>query len=284
MFLLWNAVILGTVDPGVASMSEGAVVDPLAALRSGSGGAELSFAVSLFSEFAIVTSFIGFMFGLRDFYADAFADRSAETASMVVTGEDDAVEPASASTTTASRALAVRTCNLLRIMGGRVDGGASRAHSKLNSYVRVLLARAGALAHAGAFAQLYLAMQRALVYPLILVPPLVFAVINPTIFFSALDTAGSFGISVLFGIVPAVMAWKQRYGHGAVADGVGAGVVAREKSGVGAAPEEINVQPEVQGPVPLPVSPMVPGDRSVLGLMAAMASALVVQKAVELAL
>merc|ERR1712224_197477 len=51
-----------------------------------------------------------------------------------------------------------------------------------------------------------------LVFGLILLPPLVFALINPGIFFRALDTAGTFGISVLFGIIPACMAWVQRYG------------------------------------------------------------------------
>lgn len=47
-------------------------------------------------------------------------------------------------------------------------------------------------------------------YAVVLLPPLAFALVNPTIFFGALDVAGSFGISVLFGILPAVMAWKQR--------------------------------------------------------------------------
>ena len=53
----------------------------------------------------------------------------------------------------------------------------------------------------------------ALKFAAILVPPLIFSELNPSIFFKALDTAGTFGISVLFGIVPCAMAWKQR-GYG----------------------------------------------------------------------
>ena len=45
-----------------------------------------------------------------------------------------------------------------------------------------------------------------------LLPPLVIAEYDPTLFFAALDNAGTFGILVLFGMVPAAMAWQQRYG------------------------------------------------------------------------
>jgi tyrosine-specific transport protein len=48
-------------------------------------------------------------------------------------------------------------------------------------------------------------------YLLILGPPLVLAIIEPTIFFNALESAGTFGISLLFGLLPAAMAWQQRY-------------------------------------------------------------------------
>ena len=41
------------------------------------------------------------------------------------------------------------------------------------------------------------------------------AVTDPDIFFAALDTAGTFGISLLCGALPAAMAWQQRYGGGA---------------------------------------------------------------------
>lgn len=47
-------------------------------------------------------------------------------------------------------------------------------------------------------------------YILTLVPPTIIAVLNPNIFLSALDSAGTFGISILFGLLPAVMALKLR--------------------------------------------------------------------------
>lgn len=48
-------------------------------------------------------------------------------------------------------------------------------------------------------------------YGAILLPPLAIAVTDPDIFFAALDTAGTFGISLLCGVLPAAMAWSQRY-------------------------------------------------------------------------
>lgn len=44
----------------------------------------------------------------------------------------------------------------------------------------------------------------------ILLPPLLIASFNPDVFLSALDVAGTFGITTLFLIVPAATAWKQR--------------------------------------------------------------------------
>jgi tyrosine-specific transport protein len=37
-----------------------------------------------------------------------------------------------------------------------------------------------------------------------------FGTLNPSIFFIALDYTGTFSISVLGGIIPALMSWKQR--------------------------------------------------------------------------
>ena len=54
--------------------------------------------------------------------------------------------------------------------------------------------------------------QRAILYALTLLPPLGFALWDPTIFFAALDNAGTYGILVIFGLLPALMAWEQRYG------------------------------------------------------------------------
>lgn len=46
---------------------------------------------------------------------------------------------------------------------------------------------------------------------LVMAPPMVFAMVNPSIFLTALGYAGSFGAMTLFGILPALMVWKGRY-------------------------------------------------------------------------
>lgn len=43
-----------------------------------------------------------------------------------------------------------------------------------------------------------------------LVPPVVFAGSVPDVFLKALDIAGTYGIAVLFGVLPAAMAWRNR--------------------------------------------------------------------------
>ena len=130
MFLLWNAVILGSISPDIVQSTGD--FDPLQILRAGSGGEWLGILLSIFSEFAIATSFIGFVYGLLDFFKDIFPVKQGK-----------------------------------------------------------------------AFARLPL-------YSLILLPPMSLGAINPSIFFSALDVAGTFSVSVLGGIIPALMTWKQR--------------------------------------------------------------------------
>ncbi|QMS91623.1 tyrosine transporter [Nostoc edaphicum CCNP1411] len=134
MFLAWNAVILGSVSPDMLySASDGtSVFDPLQILRAGGAGEWLGVLVSIFSEFAIATSFIGFVYGLLDLFKDIF---------------------------------------LL------AQGGLSR---------------------------------RFPLYSLVLFPPMTLGTLNPSIFFTALDYTGTFSISVLGGIMPALMSWKQR--------------------------------------------------------------------------
>lgn len=46
---------------------------------------------------------------------------------------------------------------------------------------------------------------------LVLAPPFLCALLYPTIFLNALNIAGGFGAVILFGILPAIMAWKGRY-------------------------------------------------------------------------
>ena len=60
------------------------------------------------------------------------------------------------------------------------------------------------------------AEQKATLYALALVPPVAIATYaiteDPSLFFSVVDNAGTYGILVIFGLLPALMAWEQRYG------------------------------------------------------------------------
>ncbi|MDZ7952913.1 amino acid permease [Nostoc sp. DedQUE09] len=134
MFLAWNAVILGSVSPDILhSTSDGtSIFDPLQILRAGGAGQWLGVLVSIFSEFAIVTSFIGFVYGLLDLFKDIFLPTQWQLSSRLP------------------------------------------------------------------------------LYSLVLFPPMTLGTLNPSIFFTALDYTGTFSISVLGGIIPALMSWKQR--------------------------------------------------------------------------
>ncbi|MED6155354.1 hypothetical protein PIB30_004369 [Stylosanthes scabra] len=50
-------------------------------------------------------------------------------------------------------------------------------------------------------------------YILTLIPPLILALLDPEIFFKALDFAGTYGVLVLFGVIPAAMSWSDRYSN-----------------------------------------------------------------------
>lgn len=155
MFVVWNAVILGCVDGG--SSGEGRLLDPIEVLRQGQAHPALGGLVGVFSEFAIATSFIGFVYGLLNVLIDieAFIDRD----------RTEDTEPS------------------------QIDAG-----------LGVLLA----------LTTVPKTERKTLRYALVLLPPLALSVISPTVFFSAIEFAGAFGNSILFGIIPAVMAWKVR--------------------------------------------------------------------------
>ena len=129
MFAIWNAVILGSVD-WRGGLFDG--LEPTELLRGGLGRPGIQVAASVFSEFAIATSFIGFALGLFSVFEDVFRT--------------------------------FRPSNLI--------------------------------------------LRKVLFYALILLPPLALSALYPNIFLSAVNWAGAFGNSVLFGIVPALMVWK----------------------------------------------------------------------------
>ncbi len=156
MFVVWTAVILGTV-PYDAAAADGAVVDPLESLRS--AGDAFGETVLAFSLLAVSTSFLGFTYGLIDFMRDALGWEDASGA--------DAEE---------------------------ADDGAAAA------------AAGSAAPSAGAAARNVALLAAAVL------PPIGVALWDPSIFFTALDYGGVYGILVLFGLIPAAMAWAQRYG------------------------------------------------------------------------
>jgi tyrosine-specific transport protein len=126
MFLTWNFVILGIGNSG-----EG--FDPVNTLRQGSGNQLVSSFISIFSESAIITSFLGFIIGLMSFYTDVFPTKSDRDLGL---------------------------------------------------------------------------------YSLVLLPPLAVALYNPNIFLNALDLAGTYGISLLFGAIPCLLSWRLREKYG----------------------------------------------------------------------
>ncbi|KAA8497193.1 Tyrosine-specific transport protein [Porphyridium purpureum] len=136
MFIVWNAVILGTVSPDFLSqfLVSGETLDPLALLRK--SGDQVGIAVSVFSEIAIVTSFIGFVFGIAEFLEDISNNVANETIRSALSSRP------------------VQFSVLLPAMG--------------------------------------------------------FAITSPNLFFSAIDLTGTFGMTVLFGIIPATMVGKLR--------------------------------------------------------------------------
>jgi tyrosine-specific transport protein len=69
MFSIWNAAVLGSVD-WRGGWFDG--TDPTELLRGGLGQPGLGTAASVFSEFAIATSFIGFALGLFSVFEDVF--------------------------------------------------------------------------------------------------------------------------------------------------------------------------------------------------------------------
>jgi tyrosine-specific transport protein len=75
MFVLWIALILGIKLPVDEGSLAGMKVDPVMLLRINPENKFLGPVLSLFSEFAISTSFTGFVLGLINFFKDIFPNR-----------------------------------------------------------------------------------------------------------------------------------------------------------------------------------------------------------------
>ncbi|CAJ1355927.1 unnamed protein product [Effrenium voratum] len=126
MFVVWNAAVLAALPPGGG--------DPLELLRA-SGNPMVSAGIVAFSLSAIVTSFVGFVVALTDFFADLLGDRETEATNEATKVRD---------------------------------------------------------------------------FGLTLAVPVLVACLDPSLFFQAIDKAGAFGVSTLFGLLPAWMVLQQR--------------------------------------------------------------------------
>ena len=72
MFLAWNAVVLGNVGAVTAIDGTTTAVDPVTLLQSSGDNPILGCLVTTFSSLALVTSLIGFVYGLIDGWTDVF--------------------------------------------------------------------------------------------------------------------------------------------------------------------------------------------------------------------
>jgi tyrosine-specific transport protein len=185
MFLAWNFLILGIANRDASDISASGSIDSLTILHGAVQSQFIKPLVSLFSEAAIITSFIGFFVGLTDFFADLFPSRG-------------------------------------------------RKHP--------------------------------VTITLVLLPPLVIALLFPSIFAGALDVAGTYGIAVLFGIMPAAMAFASR--RSAAADRTLAGDTSINADGGDALHA-------------LPYERFVPGGIVSLGVVSAVAACVIGQKLVQ---
>jgi tyrosine-specific transport protein len=76
LFVAWNAVILGNIDPAIMAANAGGdvAIDPVAILLANEQDAAsvLRPMISIFSTLAVMTSLIGFTYGLQEAWIDVF--------------------------------------------------------------------------------------------------------------------------------------------------------------------------------------------------------------------
>jgi tyrosine-specific transport protein len=166
MFVTWNAIVLGNIDP-VTIQSMGGNFDPISVLtmNTNTGTASwLGFSISTFSTLAVITSLIGFTYGLNEAWNDLF--------NMAGSTNND-------------------TTNQSLVVNDPIDNPSSTSTDVTSSA----------------------STQKLLIYTLIFVPPLLIALNNPNIFVPALDYGGTFGVTILFLILPTYILWNLRYSN-----------------------------------------------------------------------
>ena len=116
--------------------------------------------------------------------------------------------------------VAAQTGDMASTVGDPLD--AVRSHSPINS---VLIDAFSLLAVSTSYIGFVLGLKEFLletldmavtkgnriVYPLVVIPPLLLAIQFPNLFYSALEFAGTYGVLLLFGIIPVAMVYSERY-------------------------------------------------------------------------
>ena len=171
MFVTWNAIVLGNIDPETI-LSMGSNFDPISVLTNNdsntNGASWLGFSITTFSTLAVITSLIGFTYGLNEAWNDLFSMRS--------NNKD-------------------RTNQSVTIIAD-VDSRSSHSTDVAESTIHNVTASPS---------------QKLLIYTFIFVPPLLIALYNPNIFVPALDYGGTFGVTILFLILPTYILSNMRY-------------------------------------------------------------------------
>ncbi|KAJ9507695.1 hypothetical protein QJQ45_019121, partial [Haematococcus lacustris] len=205
MFLVWEAVVLGSMGPAAATTAAAAAVagDPLAALQASSPVARPL--VDSFSLLAIVTSFIGFCLGLTDFLEDILSPRTRQPPPSL---SQPGPTPATSASNSSSRS-AGGTGGSGRQSGNTISSGTDSSSEVVEEGRSAIGNMKGWQPGPWRLALATVPM-RQLTYALTVLPPLLMACTSPQLFYAALDLAGTYGVMTLFGMLPAAMAWSQR--------------------------------------------------------------------------
>ncbi|KAJ9508016.1 hypothetical protein QJQ45_021351 [Haematococcus lacustris] len=206
MFLVWEAVVLGSMGPAAATTAAAAAAvagDPLEALQASSPVARPL--VDSFSLLAIVTSFIGFCLGLTDFLEDILSPRTQQPPHSL----SQPGQPPATSTTNSSSRSAGGTGGSGRQSGNAISSGTGSS-SEVAEEGRSAIGDMKVWQPGPWRLALATVPMRQLTYALTVLPPLLMACTSPQLFYAALDLAGTYGVMTLFGLLPAAMAWSQR--------------------------------------------------------------------------
>ncbi|KAM3567078.1 hypothetical protein VYU27_010771, partial [Nannochloropsis oceanica] len=180
----------------------------------GGGGSAVGLTLRVFSLGAIATSFIGCILSIVEEFAEF--GRSFQTTApprppslppslppSSLEGEGDAITLLAAATMTHPSPPSLPS-SLFEEEEKEVAAAAAAAAPAVEGGRETSLSKANSQEGGGVGNKLPM-------LALILLPPLLFATLYPDGFLGAIETSGGFGDPFLFGILPVVMAWRQRY-------------------------------------------------------------------------